>query len=409
MITTYKTEDFPRETAILEKVMGEELKQALVECKGMIAGGALTSIFTGAQVNDLDIYLPSPEMVEKFLYLSFGVKIERDIDGNLISMKEESFDCAPFVVLHTNKSVTLSFYNQFPQPSTVYQIICFDIFPTAQSIFDKFDFTINMAAYDPGEELYYFDNRFLKDNAQRHLQFNENTSYPIISLLRVGKYEHRGYSISKKSLMKIALATTQLKIESWDQAKEQLSGMYDANIDEILETDEEYSLEKLTSLVEEADNHYISSISTSNEFTFKKDIEWTDTSPFLVTKNICEQLEFYQKIDKAYMVIPQVKFVPLGKETDIQLGTNIDNLITTHNGKNEKVMSEGFLSFATVCVTKEEADRLYSLTMWDSMEKVILLCSIGNTENVVLDKNGHFSNLYGTGLVVEDIIAENKV
>jgi hypothetical protein len=66
----------------------------------------------------------------------------------------------------------------------------------------------------------------LKHNSQRFLRFNPGTRYPLASATRVLKYQQRGYTIGKGDMMKIAIAVRGVKIDTWDDLKDQIGGAY---------------------------------------------------------------------------------------------------------------------------------------------------------------------------------------
>ncbi|PJR89986.1 hypothetical protein CN878_02625 [Ochrobactrum sp. 695/2009] len=73
---------------------------------------------------------------------------------------------------------------------------------------------------------FVFHPDFLKHNSQRFLKFNAGTRYPLASSTRVLKYQQRGYTIGKGDMMKIALAVRGVKIDTWDDLKDQIGGAY---------------------------------------------------------------------------------------------------------------------------------------------------------------------------------------
>lgn len=78
------------------------------------------------------------------------------------------------------------------------------------------------------------------------MKFNSETAFPIVSLLRVQKYEKKGYSISKPEFIRIILTCMNLEIDSYDELKEQLGGMYGINYDKLFEDvkDEPFNLQE---------------------------------------------------------------------------------------------------------------------------------------------------------------------
>ena len=259
-VHTYEAEEFGHEFAKLKGMLGEDLIEQLRLHEGYIAGGALTSIFTKNEVNDFDLYFRTKRQLEEFTMSCFGICGTYGDDGHFQSLEED--DAYPNKSIinmgATDKSVMFTAFG-----GHIIQIIAFDVFPDATDIFDKFDFSINMGCFDFANDTWVFDNQFLKGNAQRMLGFNQNTAYPLISMLRVGKYQARGYKISKKDMMKLGVAASSLSIESWDDAKKHLSGMYGTNVNDLFENAGDFSLDALYEILDTADNNYIEEISTT--------------------------------------------------------------------------------------------------------------------------------------------------
>lgn len=188
-----------------------------------IAGGAVTSVFTGAKINDIDLYFKSRSAFETGVYQAY----------------EDGLWC----VSASKRAVTFA-----DRSNHIAQLMHFDFFPTAESIFAAFDYTIVMGALDldTGKKTKYnpasfkfddigvdaidsgftFHHDFLKHNSQRFLRFNPGTRYPLASATRILKYQERGYTIGKGDVMKIALAVRGVRIESWEDLKDQIGGAY---------------------------------------------------------------------------------------------------------------------------------------------------------------------------------------
>lgn len=215
-------QDFPREAKILE-AQADDLLQALADTGAWIAGGAVTSVFTGKEINDLDLYFPSPEAAAKFTAWCWS--------------KEYGY-CDFFFA----SEKCLSFKHRGGVGS-IFQIIYYKYFETAEDIFNDFDFTVNMGAYHPATKKFILHEDFLRHNCQKTLQVNPGTAYPLISVLRTQKYKEKGYKISKPQMLRLLLAVSQKNFSSWQELKEQLGGMYGQNIDNIFPEDKEFSLE----------------------------------------------------------------------------------------------------------------------------------------------------------------------
>lgn len=165
------------------------------------AGGAVTSVFTGKPINDVDVYFKSREA----------------FDAAVASAYDEGWWC----LSSSKRAVTFGDRDGSP-----IQFMHFDFFPTAQAIFDAFDFTVVMGALDFDTDEFTFHDDFLKHNSQRFLRFHPGTRYPLASATRVLKYQERGYTIGKGDILKIALAGRKVKIESWEDLKDQIGGAY---------------------------------------------------------------------------------------------------------------------------------------------------------------------------------------
>lgn len=186
---------------------------------GYIAGGALTSVYTNTPVNDLDIYFKSKE---DFLTALYG-----------------AYDNNGWVVALSERAITFIWKDK-----TVVQLMFFDWFPTAQSIFDKFDFTCCMAALDLDSDVLHMHTRFLQDVSRRELVFNHNTSFPLASALRVKKYQERGFTISTPELLKVYSTIGMRGLKDWNDLANQIGGQYgeaatlttegDFNIDNVI-------------------------------------------------------------------------------------------------------------------------------------------------------------------------------
>lgn len=207
-----------------------DLHDVLARAGCILAGGALTSIFTNTPVNDWDIYFTSKEGVDRVITALYGLNVEEDL---------ASFDFK--VNFMTEKSIL----TEEKYKGAKVQLIHYRIFEDAFDIFDKFDFTINMCAYDFAKEEFVFHDNFFLDVARRTLQFHSGTEYPLISLMRVRKYTDRGYYISKAQMLRIAIETANRKYESWDQIIDVIGSMYGLENRALFDTTKPFSLDEV--------------------------------------------------------------------------------------------------------------------------------------------------------------------
>ena len=237
---------FHKEQSALERYMGEELVDLCKASNAIIAGGAITSIFTDKEINDLDVYFRTFEDMEVFIRNAYGEtsSLATNLD---LDLPEAHLWC----ISHTPRSIL------FTCGERKVQVIHFKLFPEGPNeIFQSFDFTMNMGSFDFGQNMFVFGDRFLSDVSKRRLEFNQNTDYPIISTLRVGKYTARGFKISKKTMFQLALAVNKLSINTWEELEDQLSGFYGVDVSELFDKSKDFSLDSAIDMLDEVQEDF---------------------------------------------------------------------------------------------------------------------------------------------------------
>lgn len=178
-----------------------------------IAGGAVLSAVTKTDIADYDVYPKSNQaMIDAFAQL---------------------LDDSCYVVNITDRAVTFKSNRETNNNGerAIVQVMTYDTFETADKIFSNFDFTVCMGAFDCDEQKYIFHEDFYPDIASRTLRFNTGTKYPLNSLLRVAKYQTKGYFISKPEMIKMALTVINNGMPtSWDELEAAIGGSYGREI-----------------------------------------------------------------------------------------------------------------------------------------------------------------------------------
>lgn len=216
----------------------------------IVAGGFWTSVFTSQEINDVDVYFRDVKSLNTFVASCMNnleCMYEDDPENFVDIDKNEDIplECTIHCAGYTDKSVI------FMADGLTIQCIHTKFYDSPQEIFDTFDYTINMCAYDFKQDLIVMDDRFFPDVCARRLIVNPKTSFPIISQLRIQKYKERGYHINRKEFLKLACAVAALKLDSWDDAIKQLAGMYGWVIDEVFDKTKPFSM---LELIEQMDN-----------------------------------------------------------------------------------------------------------------------------------------------------------
>jgi len=239
----------------LTSLLTEEVQDSFERNEAIIAGGAITSIFTNREINDLDVYFRSQEK---------ALACVRDMYG------KSEFDCPSFDLICTNytdKTILFTEKGKNREDALKVQFIIFRYFTNPDDVFDSFDFTACMGAYDFRDGEFHFHKDFFKHNSQRYLKYNTNTQYPLLSVLRVNKYQEKGYSISKPEMLRVITNVMNLDISDWETAKEHIGGFYGLDADKVFDETKEFSIPELAQQLESVVPSQLS-ISYKNEVSF---------------------------------------------------------------------------------------------------------------------------------------------
>lgn len=213
--------------AELYKIIPNTLITLLNSHNAFIAGGTITSIFSKRPTNDIDIYFPSAKNFSKFhpdlskLFAEYGFTYSTISTNNSISF------------LINNKDALK--YN-FGRCGLVQLINNPKFFGSIFTVLSKFDFTVSMGALGYlKDKLYFIVHRdFLEHLAQRRLIFNADAENSLHSLFRVNKFLQRGYTIDNHELLKLGLKIVNLKIDNYATLREQLAGISQSELTDIV-------------------------------------------------------------------------------------------------------------------------------------------------------------------------------
>lgn len=383
-------------------LIDDDMIKLLSNEKCIIAGGCITSLFTRNEVNDIDVYFRNEEsLIRSLKYLK----------QNGVMLHAVTSKATLFTVVGSEVPI---------------QFIHFKYFNTAKDIFDTFDFNVCMGAYDFGAEEFIFDEKFFKNNSQRMLQFNHKTAYPIVSALRLQKYENKGYTISKPELIKILLTINNMNITSYEQIKEQLGGMYGVSYDKLYEDikdndkfdlikvierlgkivlDDEYFKPKSNNedLYEEVDkvinNHYIN----GNYKIYRKQIGFC--SDFIVVNSKNEIVTTIQgseiDIDKSRLAIDNCSlwvYKNVKKESDNKFSSYFKSSFIYEIGKLIKAEGSEGLFFS------EDIKSVNNDCYNDRDGRVVLKCLV-NIDDII----GHYGNYTFSQCIPIEVIHINKI
>ena len=161
------SKDLPYEKSRIKHLLGDRVYELLQMNNAILSGGALTSIMTGKDINDFDIYFRSENDL---------LSLANDIYAASESSKMAS---SGYFSLRVNELTGKSIMCSSTDTDQLVQLILFKYFDSINSLFESFDFTCCMGAFDFSTESFVFHDDFLRHCAQKHLKFNDKTDFPI--------------------------------------------------------------------------------------------------------------------------------------------------------------------------------------------------------------------------------------
>lgn len=191
-----------------------------------VAGGAVLSRVTKSDIADYDLY---PKSKDSAIYLC-----------------KELLSEGAFVVNFSGRAITFKHNNLHNRlgERVIIQVMIFDTFETPEKIFEFFDFSVCMGAFDCDTGEYTFHEDFWPDVTSKTLRFNPKTKFPLASLVRTQKYNTKGYICGKGEMAKVALAVADKGLpESWEDLETSIGGVYGKAL-RLGVGEEEFSLEK---------------------------------------------------------------------------------------------------------------------------------------------------------------------
>ena len=211
-------ETYPRERKILHTILQSKMWKSLIDNNACIAGGAITSMFSRSIINDVDIfhktvqhYDSSTQCAKKVMSgerkqgtegSSFETKNDLTFNSSIV---DDGYGETYSFIHSDNKSPDMMSWTGGMQMSVQFvkpEIIKGDV----KDVLMSFDFSVCMGAYDFSEDVWVFHPSFFADLATKRLRYYPNTLNPINSLLRVAKYQRKGFNISSIQMMKLVLA-----------------------------------------------------------------------------------------------------------------------------------------------------------------------------------------------------------
>lgn len=240
-----------REKYVLLKGMDAALVKFLTGKNCFVAGGAITSIFSGARINDYDIYFETEE--DKLFVLRWFA--ENSANANKGDW---------YIKFKSDTAIT---YKK-KEEKQIYQLIVMpEMIGTPETIVGKFDFTICMGWYSFKTDEFGFGKDFSLHLGQRRLVFNINCEYPLCALFRTRKFLGRGFTISGSEIIKLGLSVHRLKLDTYKDLRRQLLGIDTLFLKDLTDSldlkeqaEKQYAFDKFMEMIDEYINKYYSKL-----------------------------------------------------------------------------------------------------------------------------------------------------
>lgn len=240
-----------------------------------VAGGAMLSILTNKPIADVDIYPKKQSAVFDIM-----CELREKYKAYVISITDRAISMKTDIFCEDGKRM-------------IAQIILGKDYAKPSDIFENFDFTVCMVAFDCDDNTLHHHEAFFEDLAANRLNYNDSTLYPIASLVRVSKYRNKGFHISKSEMLKMALSVAKVGMpESWVDLAEAIGGFYGRQIELI--TDMDFSYENSIKYLSETDfDAMLNELSNATDDNISK--ECRDYNK-LIDSGDGESFEIYKKV-----------------------------------------------------------------------------------------------------------------
>lgn len=200
--------------------MIRKLYKFLSTINACIAGGFITSIFTGNPISDVDIFFRNPEDYEKAnnYFKLCQIKVYRNTKSVCETDKANTFSTT-----YNNKYYTdsydygLSFSRRADDDSELIIQIVKDSVNCGEpeDIINRFDIMACQAAFDFKTEKFVIGSRFLQDNIRKRITINSECKNVIGCFYRIQKYIDKGYTVSPREYIKLAFMLQNKKYKTY--------------------------------------------------------------------------------------------------------------------------------------------------------------------------------------------------
>lgn len=229
------------ESQFIKNVLGNDFCELMSHLDAVLAGGAITSIFSNTEINDFDIFFPTKYEFDRAVSYMDKIIIRNDksILGNFKETRKTfesdratSYSVDLFMTDRVNRrkgSYGPIYDIRMPTTDICIQLVRPDMNSSedVEALLQNFDYTVCMGAYIFKSEEFKFDPRFFPDLSKRQLRFNPNSLRPLLALFRMKKYESKGYTISIPEVFKIVATLMNYKVKTYRDLIEEIATLPD--------------------------------------------------------------------------------------------------------------------------------------------------------------------------------------
>lgn len=279
--------NYEKEKAKLKRLIPNTYK-ILKNYNCYIAGGAITSLFSGKDINDIDVYFKDKAELFRLLYENFSYE---------------------YIIYVSKKAITFKLSNK----ETI-QLVYMNYYDKVENIFNDFDFTICMGAFDMQKDKFILHEDFLKDNIQKRLVVNTNTAFPLVTGTRILKYQQKGYTIDNLEMTKLMLTINKKTIRSYKKLEEQLGGMYGENILELTKEDKQKNF-NMNNIINKLNHYYDEEHVFNRENEEMKKILDIDNEIIRWQILLNYKLPYFEHKGDCYIYLKKDDYIRIDKET----------------------------------------------------------------------------------------------
>ena len=266
--------------------------------EGWIAGGSVLSHVQNTEPADFDFYPKSKKDALEMMYY-----LLEDCGGFVLDVSERA------MTIKTNTMISSYDRAERSESATraVYQIIFFKEWNSIEDVFNTFDFSACMIAFNVSSKKIECTDGFMRAIASKEIEFHTGTAFPIASLTRINKYQKKGFRFSKATMLKMGLTVAQtIPPSSWQEMNAMLGGYYGKKVTMSVPDSMPFSIENAMHLLETVD--FSVTDGTTSEWP-----KFTDTFiPFYraaVQGNIIKKLNI---AEKSLYLIPEDEEIAAG-------------------------------------------------------------------------------------------------